>query len=385
MNPLRCFVLALAVGSILVACPARADDVVNLTVTRAELPKLTYYDLTLRVDAGGASKAAVLADGKAIDSRIENDRVIFTTAATNISVTLAGVTDKSKLGKVSKAALRDDKLWAWSVGFDDNAMFKSTAIPVMEKYGYRGTVFLIGEKLADKRNEGWIIDRPDIIRLVQSGWGIGNHTWTHIVVPAEKGKAAKYGTPDWAPTPADMTAAKEQVRKAYEYLRSACDEAGKKDYRLIAFAAPMFDGRWQPVIDDMRKNNECEVLFNESGNRYFVVVDPDWKPANQWVSPAKYTLTGSIGRDPMTEAFGSGSKDDPKDKLTKEIAKCGENYHLWYNTLCHGVGEKHGVLKFIPWVNDTYGKDANNTVWVAPSDEIYSYLLVRDNSTVTVK
>ena len=35
-------------------------------------------------------------------------------------------------------------------------------------------------------------------------------------------------------------------------------------------------------------------------------------------------------------------------------------------------------------LNDNYGDGGNHTVWVAPSDEIYSYLLVRDHATVTL-
>ena len=365
--------------------PAFADEVVNLTVTRAaSLPKLTYTDITLRVDAAGATKAVVTADEKPVESRIEKDRVIFTTTGSNISVTLTGVTDKALLGKFSVAALKDDKLWAWSAGFDDNAMFKSTAIPLLEKYHYRGTVFLIGEKVAEKRNEGWIIDQPDIMRLVKAGWGIGNHTWKHTLVPAEKGAAAKYGTPDWTPTPADMATAKESVRQTYKMLRAACDQAGRPDYRLIAFAAPMFDGRWQPVIDDMIKQSDSEILFNESGNRSFMCVDPGFK-GKPYTSPAAYTLTGSIGRDPAISAFGSGAKTDPKEKLTTELAKCSDTYHLWYITLSHGVSEKDGIMTFIPWVAETYGKAGANTVWVAPSDEVFSYLLVRDHTTVARK
>lgn len=360
--------------------------ILEFSVTRSNLPALTYHDLTLRVEAGGATNATVTADGRTIEGRIENGRVIFTTAGTNIAVALSGVADRTRLGKFSKAVLKDDKLWAWSNGFDDNKMFKSTAMPLLEKYGYRSTVFLIGSILNDTRNEGWIIDKPDIMRLVKAGWGIGNHSWNHTVVPAERGAAnVKWGTPGWAPTPADMAKAKESVRQTYQYLRAACDEAGRADYRLIAFAAPMFDSRWAPVIADMAKNKDSEVLFNESGNRAFMVVDPDGGATGSRSGPGAFDPAASIGRDWAIQVFGTGAKDDPKAKLVAEVAKCGETYHFWYNTLCHGVDAKHGMMTFVPWVHDTYGQGGNNTVWVAPSDEIYSYLLVRDRSTVTLE
>lgn len=363
--------------------PVLSADVLSFTVTRTGLPKLTYYDLTLRVDACGASKAIVSADGQAIESRIEQNRVIFTTHGTNISVALTGVTDKKRLGSFSKAVLKDDKHWAWSNGFDDNKMFKNTAIPLLEKHGYRSTVFLIGSILSDTREENWIIDRPDIMRLVQKGWGIGNHTWSHSTVPCYRENGCKWGTPEWNPNAAEMDKAKAEFRQLHKYLREACDKAGRTDYRLIAFAAPMFDSRWQPVIADLRKNGDAEVQFNESGNRSLLVVDPDWVAKNEWSSPSKFNPAGSLGRDWAIEAFGTGGKNDPKATLLAEIAKCGEKYHIWYNSLCHGVGDNHGIMKFIPWVYDNYGKGGNNTVWVAPSDEIYSYLLVRDNTTVT--
>ena len=364
---------------------ASAADVLDFTVTRSNLPALTYYDLTLRVDACGATNANVMADDRAVQSRLENGRVIFTTAGTNISVVLNGVTDRTRLGGFSKAVLKDDRLWAWSNGFDDNKMFKSTALPLLEKYDYRATVFLIGSILNDTRNEGWITDKPDVVRLVKKGWGIGNHSWNHTVVPAEKGAAnTKWGTPGWAPTPDDMAKAKESVRQTYKYLRAACDEAGRSDYRLIAFAAPMFDSRWAPVIADMVKAKDSEVLFNESGNRALVVVDPGWTAAGSRNGLSGFDPAVSIGRDWAIQVFGTGAKDDPKQKLVTEIAKCGESYHVWYNTLCHGVDAKHGIMAFVPWVHDTYGQGGSKTVWVAPSDEIYSYLLVRDHATVTL-
>jgi hypothetical protein len=359
-----------------------AQTTLEFTIDRSGLPPLTYYDLTLKVDACGASSAAVEADGQTVPSELSDGYVVFTTDADNVTVSLTGATNTANLGDFEKAVLKYDRLWAWSNGFDDNTGFESTAMPVLEQYGYRATVFLIGNIIDDTRDEDWIIDKVDIMRLVQEGWGIGNHTWDHSAVPCYR-SACTWGTPEHEPNAEELADAKAVVVQLHDYLRAACDEAGRSDYKLIAFAAPLFDSRWQPVIDAIRGDGDTEILFNESGNSCYLVVDPDWVDDDVWSGPSPFDPYGSIGRDWAVEAFNDGGDYDPKSYIMSEIAKCGPDRHFWYNSLCHGVGSDHGVMEFIPWVYNNYGEGGDNSVWVAPSDEIYSYLLVRDNAVVT--
>ncbi len=57
---------------------------------------------------------------------------------------------------------------------------------------------------------------------------------------------------------------------------------------------------------------------------------------------------------------------------------------LWYNSGSHGSQEEN-LAPMIDYVYDTYGPAGDDSVWVAPSDEIVSYALVRELAIVTVE
>jgi hypothetical protein len=65
--------------------------------------------------------------------------------------------------------------------------------------------------------------------------------------------------------------------------------------------------------------------------------------------------------------------------------------HLWYNDFTHRVGLQSygGSLLFstfeyyMNYVANTYGKNGTDRVWMAPLQEVYEYLLVRDLSVVS--
>ena len=346
------------------------DYTLQYHLDRSAVPQLTYNDLTLKIYVGQAQSVSASVDGRNTPVRYDHasGEVIVTTSGTNLELSINQAEPSDRLGTFSKAVLKDDKLWAWSHSFDDNVNFKQYGIPAFEKYGWRATVYLIGNEIDNTRNEGWIVDKPDIMNLVKKGWGIGNHSWSHQNVDALGGSGA----------------AQNDVARLASYLRQAVDEAGRPDYRLIAFAAPNFDTNYLPVILGMRNSHTTQLMFDESGDGGIMRVDPG---INDDVFHT-FDPNQAVGRDWRIDTYGSGDSDDQafRQDLSKMIASLGPNRHYWLNTFAHGVDVSYpnkSIFAFLPWVYNNYGPGGNNSVWVAPADEIYSYMLVRDGVKVS--
>jgi hypothetical protein len=365
-------------------CTAPSDPsaaTINLSIDRSAVPQqVGFRDLTLRVKVNTATAVAVKVDGQsppcAYDST--SGTVLFTTAGASVVISVSGGQPASSgFGTFTKAALEDDKKWAYSFGFDDDQEFKQ-GIRVAESLGMRGTVFIMNKDdsqlFASGRNEGWTLGEDDVPILERGGsiqdtnpastfssaggWGIGNHSWSHSYV-ADLGGAA---------------AAKADIVKMQDKLFSILGIPGTDAYKIIAFAAPMFDASYEPIIQDIRDHDPAhQLLFDESGSSMPLQVD------------GPLDRNASIGRA-NTYGFGNGSGDDPKTVIAGFRSKLDATHHYWLNTLDHGVDTSYPNGAFFQWVqyfHDTYGKGGTNEAWNAPSDRIYSYLLVRDLSVVT--
>jgi peptidoglycan/xylan/chitin deacetylase (PgdA/CDA1 family) len=349
-------------ATVVVAPPCSGADTLRYAIARPATPVLTYRDLTLKVNVGGATGASVTVDGLPVASVLDGSGALrFTTTGDAVAICLTGANPSAAgFGSVTKAVLKNDKKWAWSHGFDDNVNFKLHALDAFRSRGWAASVFIIGNAVMLGRNESWIIDDADIRTLASQGWGIGNHTWSHDTVAGAGGASA----------------AKADIVKDYDLLRSIVDGA-KAGYRMIAFAAPMFDSDYQAVINDIRDNDPAhQVQFNESGNDYMPQVDP-----------GVFDRKATLGRDPGIEGAGSGNASyDSIPTVNRIHAQADATHHYWYNTLIHGCDNQYpstGFFYFIQYVYSNYGPGGTDEVWVAPSDQVYSYLVTRDGSVVT--
>ncbi len=66
--------------------------------------------------------------------------------------------------------------------------------------------------------------------------------------------------------------------------------------------------------------------------------------------------------------------------------KADATHHYWVNLLAHGADGGYPSGAFYKWLDylySHYGPGGTDEVWVAPSDAVYSYLLVREQSRVT--
>ncbi len=333
-------------------------------IDRTNVPDLYYNELTLRVQVNDAQTIDVRADGEPVSFVHDADagQIMLTTGAARVEVQVAGVGNPYGVGEIKKAALRNDKGFAWSHGMDDNVYLRAQ-VAVLEQYDWRGTFFLIAGTVDDARDEEWIADVPYVRRKLADGWSIGSHDWD--------GSCRE---------PIDV----QKMIDAAARLNQIVATSTVPTHRVISFAAPCFLASYHPLVLAQRDAEETSILFNESGDVTPMIVDaaaraPVTGDSEHDILAYDFDFDGNVGRG--TElAFATQEALDTIDWMAARHAQTGE--HFWYNTLSHG-NEEAALATFAAHVYSEYGPEGTNEVWVAPSDEIYSYLLTRDRSVIT--
>ena len=343
--------------------PTRAADGYTLryTLDRSNVPNVSFRDLTLKVTVGSVQDVQVFTvNGVYVPSSYDagSGVVTFTTDANEVDVILLGAANPSAAGAVEKAVLKGDKDWAWSHGFDDN-VFLNESVAKLEEKGWTGTVFMIASMINDTREEGWILDRPGLEQLLENGWSVGNHGWDHLC----------FGDYDY----------EGNMLAGYDRVSDIVAGVNRPGYKVTAFASPCFDVNYHPFVLSHRDSGETTVLFDESGSEFLIRVDPG---AGNYSADGKtavsFNTDRSIGRDSRVEWDLAAALDE----VNWVASKSNADRHIWYNTLAHGNHEEN-VGALATYIYNNFGPWATDEVWVAPSDAIYNYLLVRDNTVVT--
>lgn len=355
--------------------PASATGQYKLTyqIDRSNVPPIYYRELTLKVTVNQMTDATVIADGIEIPYTYDAGVLVLTTNATTIEITLSGVTDTEGLGYAEKAILKDDKGFAWSHGMDDNVYVKSQ-VDILEQYGWRGTIFLIANVVEDERDEDWIVDAPYLKEKIALGWSIGNHSYDHNCDPT--------------------TVTEQTVLDGYNRLREIVDTSPVPEYQIISFASPCFLSEYQAITLNHRDNGVTAVQFNESGGPLPLVVDPgvtenvmDPNDSEKFLA-APFSYDAPVGRSILIEYEDLALEMATLDLMANLYTEQG--LHSWHNTLAHGDMEtgpdSHSdrLATVAEYVSTNYGPGGTDQIWVAPSDQIYSYLLVRDNAVVSL-
>lgn len=340
------------------AAPASAGGAYTYTfsIDRGALPELYYNELTYVVQLGAVEGPAASVGGAAVPARYDPaaGTLTFTTqrgGAASISFTSAAAPGPIT---VRKASLKDDKAFAWSHGMDDNVMLQAQ-IDAIAAMGWRASLMLIGKEISDSRDEGWILDRPALHRLLAQGWSLGNHTWDHN---CSGGDAATM----------DAT-----IRDGQERLAEVVASSSVPDYRVITFAAPCFIADYDPYIEAQRAGGPTTLLFNESQGSPLMNVDGVAFAAGARSAAAMDARVVKIGRDITIEI----APEEAIAVLDWMAANKAPDRHFWYNTLTHGDQERN-LGQVLNHAYSAYGPGGTDELWMAPSDEIYSYLLVRD-------
>ncbi|MEM7130699.1 MAG: PA14 domain-containing protein [Chloroflexota bacterium] len=352
---------------------AGGTTLLKYDIDRSQIPDLYYDELTIDIQTNGAPIVSVRANRPdtpftiledADYSQPDANTVRVNTSARLLEVTVNTPANTAGLGNFTVPDLKNDKAFAFSVGMDDNTNLQ-TGIDLMTSKGWQGTLYLIGQYVEDRQpNEDWIITYEDIRNLVAQGWAIGNHTWDHAC-------GSIFGD--------------QNIRDTQTHLRNVINTSSVPEYKIHSFAAPCFDAAYHPLILNLRDNDpNVELLFNESGGPYIMQVDPDTTQiAFQYnaVGVGLFDFDAPVGRD-----WDLANAPAAVDALMAEHNNSGS--HFWYNVLVHGNQNAEltddDMQPIIDHVYNQYGpgSNGNDIVWVAPAEKIYSYLLVRDRSTI---
>lgn len=325
------------------------SNILAFTINKTNLPNIYFDYLTLKIKVNGAQNIYVDSNGVIIPHTYlsETDQILVTTNKSDFNVNLTNPISETDLGQFEKAVLKDDKKWAWSHGIDDNVYLKNI-VSKFDEFGWKGTLYLIANIIDDNRDEDWIADAPYLKTKLADGWSLGNHTWDHD-----------------CSTPNQNT-----ITSAQNRLDSIIASSSIPNYKVTAFASPCFISGYHPLILGL-KNSGYPLQFNESGGV---------NSSNSYISvePGQFNFDTEIGRDNKFEL------EDPQAVIGVIDSMHSSATHNWYNTYSHGDNNGNKpVVSNVNTVGNFIVSNYPSEGWIAPADQIYSYLLTRDRTVVT--
>ncbi len=97
--------------------------------------------------------------------------------------------------KVSICRWLNDALWAFSMTYDEGTVDTlANALPVHRRFGFPGHVDVVAGQLGQRRNclgsslNGYMhMSATELKCLLDEGWGVGNHSWSHYSYPCQGG------------------------------------------------------------------------------------------------------------------------------------------------------------------------------------------------------
>ena len=90
---------------------------------------------------------------------------------------------------------RNDAPFAYSMTYDEGTVDAlANALPIHEEFGFPGHVDVVAGQLGRPRDcfgstlNGYVQMSPDELKvMLERGWGVGNHSWSHYVYPCQPG------------------------------------------------------------------------------------------------------------------------------------------------------------------------------------------------------
>ncbi|MEM7128717.1 MAG: hypothetical protein AAF702_20450 [Chloroflexota bacterium] len=334
----------------------------TISLDRSSIPALNYHDITLQLPVGNVTNITLIEDGTDTLSYLYDAGagiLTFTTDGTSVQLSLDGPDATSFSGLATIASLKDDKAFAWSHGMDDN-VFLMDSIAIFDSYNYRATVYMIASDISDTRDQEWILDKINLHQLLGNGWAVGNHTYDH----------GCYGV-DY----------ENEILDGYNRINEIIPDSPKPGYVINSFAAPCFDANYHPYILQHRNQGTTLTIFNESGNDALLIVDPNTLDFTSNGRTAKsFNFEMAIGRGNPIEL------DDPAEAISIidwMAAHASPTQHFWYNTFSHS-GKESALNSVMAHIDNAYGAGGDQSIWVAPAEEIYAYLRIRESIQITI-
>ncbi len=333
-------------------------DVVYLryTIDRSALPAwVAYRDLTLRIAVGEAEVLGAWADGAPIQVNAgrEPGVALVTTSASEVVLEVQGEgVTPATVGDYTVATVKDDKLWAYSLTFDDGELsVYEYAYPELRRYGFRAGVAVIGQWLGrDDANEWDYCSAAQLSELIAAGWSMFNHSYSHF-----DGESNISYTEAW---------------NCQEAIRTHLN-----GYRATVFTVPFTNPYWAQIIDQYSQALGLYVmqLYSDDGAR----------------------LIGMDAPVILTNAAYHMRRDDIKDWVeggynyfdqAHSAAVASVPEHTWVSLHGHNVHYDQdwcAVAESSAYLYNTYGAGGTDEVWVAPADEVFQYLVTRSYAVVS--
>ncbi|MEM9773881.1 MAG: polysaccharide deacetylase family protein [Chloroflexota bacterium] len=362
------FFIAMVSSSTNLLEAAEDEYVIRWQIDRSAAPNLPFNDVTLNVAVGEASGIRVtdLDGGDLIYTYDETKGVVsITTDGDSIELSFFTQTAGNPLiGSFAPATLKFNQQWAWSHGFDDNFNLEGS-ISQFEERDWRATLFLIGEPIIRPEGRANLLTTRRIQDLITEGWSIGNHSYDYY---------------DCEPRPGEYI---ENIVEGQEILNAVIEPSSRPEYTVISFAAPCFLDQFHPAVMELRDDPAISLRINESGGRYPLLIDQN--AVDQFVENIQvfaYNPDLPVGRDATIDG-------DNLEEVIRRIdwiaRNTDETKHIWYNTISHGEleeleneGIEGRIGSLVEYVYRNYGPLGTDEVWVAPSDQVISYITLRD-------
>ena len=336
---------------------------------RSKLPNLNSTELTVLISVGDATGIQIRDERRAPVSYTHlrrSQKIMVTSEAQTLIVELAGVTDFNQLGDISKANLKDNKLWAWSHSFDDNH-FLEEAIDIMQKHDLPATMYVVGDWIDSGYPWEGDLTALELHQLMDAGWSIGNHTLDHDNNCGVRPSLAER---------------RQSILHTEITLKEVIQTSNRPNYKVISFAVPCGGADrfndYHQIVKKLRDEGKTDLLFSEGGHEAPLHIDAS--PHFDFDLQIKRDLAIDGEEDNTAEIkaiFDSAS-------LNARTKSAGV---FWYNSFSHGTrtfgNNAYKLNAVAEYFVATYGKNGSDEAWMAPADEIYSYLLVRDLTTIT--
>ncbi len=318
---------------------------------------VTHRELTLRLQVGTASEVWAWGDGRPLPVRHDPTAGLawVTTDATEVIVALRGIgLEANTLGGCEVTPLKEDKLWAYSMTFDDGRLsVYQYAYPELRRYGYRAAVAVIGEWLTGGRDPlayGYC-GPAELAELIAAGWSIFNHSYYHSQAPS------------------DITL--DNAWRGQMAIRIGLD-----GYRCTVFTVPytsdFIDPLWISVIDPNADFLDLRLMqLTSAWGGPMMPVDGPLVLGQGTYHMGRY----DIGQWRQKDYFGRAH----------QMATARPQQHPWLSLHGHEVTYEQdwcAVSESAAYLYHTYGAGGTDEVWVAPADEVFQYWVARSYTRV---
>jgi hypothetical protein len=238
----------------------------------------------------------------------------------------------------------------------------SNALPIHEKYGFPGHCDVVSGQLGQQR-KAWLssmntfhhMGKDELISLIDKGWGIGNHSYSHYVYPYQKG----------------LDLYREVVWSKYTLE----DTLG---IPVRIFTIPNDSYNYEPVLPLVKQyymgcvyidgglNDENLNLFKINNN--MVGSKPQYKFPDNHQKETPYNWPATLRTENLAYEELRGNW------LLDTTHAVGEHVGQWHKNISpRDLEKRFEKLTMI----------SNGSIWAAKPDDIIDYILMRRNTTVS--